>query len=60
MSLSGWKFSIYISGIGTITRTTGSSGVITITGIPAGSKCTVTETNVSGYKVLSSQSGDGL
>lgn len=56
VSLSGWKFSISISGIGTITRTTNSSGVINVTGIPAGSTCTVTETNASGYKVLSSKS----
>ena len=56
VSLSGWKFSSYISGVGTITRTTGSSGVITITDIPAGSKCTVTETTVPGYKVLAAQS----
>lgn len=56
VSLSGWKFSINISGIGTITRTTNSSGVINVTGIPAGSTCTVTETSASGYKVLSSKS----
>ncbi len=56
IGLSGWKFDISISGIGTITRTTNSSGVINVTGIPAGSKCTVTESSYGGYKVLSSQS----
>ena len=56
VSLRGWKFSISISGIGTITRTTNSSGIINVTAIPAGSTCTITETNASGYKVLSSKS----
>ena len=56
ISLSGWKFSINISGIGTITRTTNSSGIINVTGIPAGSKCTISESSYSGYKVLSSKS----
>ncbi len=56
VSLSGWKFSINISGIGTITRTTNSSGIINVTAIPAGATCTITETNASGYKVLSSKS----
>ena len=56
IGLSGWKFNISISGIGTITRTTNSSGVINVTGIPAGSKCTVTESDYGGYKTLSSQS----
>jgi uncharacterized surface anchored protein len=56
IDLSGWTFYFKNGSTGeTITKTTDSNGVISLTGLTAGTKYTVTEKSYSGYVTQSAQ-----